>query len=141
MDACACLRVCSAVCLHPSRVGSDTLTKQGVEYEQRSHGKEVLRAPDVGSHTVNQASAGAPFSRSHTPFVFVILFIVLASVLSQRESLSDWRRKTIQTIDMSAYQLLATVSLRLPQPRIGPWTKCKTDTQAGSRHLDAEASL
>lgn len=63
----------------------------------------------MGSHTINQAP-GAPFLISHAPFVFLILFIVPASVLSQRESSSERRRKTIQTIDVSAYQLLATVS-------------------------------
>lgn len=62
----------------------------------------MICAPDVWSHAINQAPRGAPFLISRTPFVFLLLFIVLASVLSQGESSPSQRRKTIQTIERVA---------------------------------------
>ena len=40
------------------------------------------------------------------------------------------KRKMIQTMEMSTYQLLVAISSRLPQSQIGPQIKYKTETHA-----------
>lgn len=80
-----CLRAC--VCW----IGiNDKLMKREVEYERkgRSHGKVVICAPDVCSHTINQALGGGTVLNITHSFCFIYLFIfstflILASVLSQ----------------------------------------------------------
>lgn len=75
-------------------------------------------------------------------FLLYLLFFHPLSVsyfhLVSHAFLPVQRRKMIQTMEMSTYQLLVAISSRLPQSQIRPQIKYKTETPC-LLHLDADS--